>query len=93
MNDYEDTIVKAIGIGGDSDTVAAMAGGIAYAYWKKIPKHIIEHCLNTLSSEMKRLVEDFSEKYIFLYDFDVREDIATYTKNIAIKKGWKIYSF
>lgn len=63
-NDYEDTIVKAIGIGGDSDTVAAMAGGIAYAYWKKIPKHIIEHCLNTLSSEMKRLVEDFSEKYI-----------------------------
>ena len=35
----------------------------------------------------------FSEKYIFLYDFDVREDIAAYAKKIAEKKGWKIYSF
>lgn len=37
--------------------------------------------------------EKISEKYIFLYDFDVREDIATYAKKIAVKNGWKVYSF
>ena len=35
----------------------------------------------------------FSEKYIFLYDFDVRADIAEYAKKIAKRNGWKIYSF
>ncbi|MBR0411445.1 MAG: ADP-ribosylglycohydrolase family protein [Eubacterium sp.] len=31
--DYEDTIRKAISLGGDSDTIACMAGGIAEAYF------------------------------------------------------------
>jgi len=62
-DDYEDTVFKAISIGGDCDTVAAMAGSIAYAYWKKIPEHIIEHCTGIMSSEMKQLVKDFEKKY------------------------------
>lgn len=41
--DYEDTILKAISIGGDCDNLATMAGSIAYAYWMKIPEQIIEH--------------------------------------------------
>ena len=41
-NDYEDAIRKAISIGGDSDTIACIAGGIAQAYYKKIPNAIIE---------------------------------------------------
>lgn len=38
--DYEDTILKAISIGGDCDTLAAMAGSIAYAYWKNLRRSI-----------------------------------------------------
>lgn len=37
---FEDCIRKAISIGGDSDTIAAMAGGIAEAYYKEIPEEI-----------------------------------------------------
>jgi len=39
-NDFEDCIRKAISIGGDSDTIAAMAGGIAEAYYKGVPEEI-----------------------------------------------------
>lgn len=31
--DYEDTIRNAVSLGGDADTQAAIAGGIASAYW------------------------------------------------------------
>ncbi len=62
-NDYEDTIFKAISVGGDCDTVAAMAGSIAYAYWKEIPRHILEHCRNIMSPEIRQIIEEFEEKY------------------------------
>jgi ADP-ribosylglycohydrolase len=39
---YEDCIRKGISIGGDSDTIAAMAGSIAEAYYNYIPKEIID---------------------------------------------------
>lgn len=62
-NDYEDTIFKAISIGGDCDTVAAMAGSIAYAYWKKIPIRILEHCRKIMSEQMRQLVMDFEKRF------------------------------
>jgi len=37
---YEDTILKAISIGGDCDTLAAMAGSIAFAHYKHIPENL-----------------------------------------------------
>lgn len=37
---FEDCIRKAVSIGGDSDTIAAMAGSIAEAYYKSIPDEI-----------------------------------------------------
>lgn len=41
-DNYEDCIRKAISIGGDSDTIAAMAGSIAEAYYNDIPREIID---------------------------------------------------
>ena len=35
--DYEDCIRTAIAVGGDSDTVACMAGGIAEAFYGVVP--------------------------------------------------------
>jgi ADP-ribosylglycohydrolase len=37
---FEDCIRKAVSLGGDSDTIAAMAGGIAEAFYKDIPIEI-----------------------------------------------------
>lgn len=64
---YEDTIRKAISIGGDSDTIACMAGGIAQAYYKKIPDEIYNRGMMYLDSGLKRVLKEFCEKYKILY--------------------------
>lgn len=60
---YEDAIRKAISIGGDSDTIACMTGGIAEAYYKEIPNSIYEKCWSILDIGMKTTIKAFNEKY------------------------------
>ncbi|NLB52815.1 MAG: ADP-ribosylglycohydrolase family protein [Syntrophomonadaceae bacterium] len=57
--DYEDTIRNAISIGGDSDTIAAIAGGIAEAYYKSIPPLITAMVLNDLPAEFRDIITKF----------------------------------
>jgi ADP-ribosylglycohydrolase len=38
--DYEDAVRKAVSIGGDSDTIACIAGGVAHAYFERIPSDV-----------------------------------------------------
>lgn len=59
---FEDTIRNAISIGGDSDTLAAIAGGIAEAYYG-IPFGIYSRALEYLDSDLLKIVEDFEKKY------------------------------
>jgi len=40
--DYEDAIRKAVSIGGDSDTIACITGGIAEAFYREIPEIMIK---------------------------------------------------
>jgi ADP-ribosylglycohydrolase len=61
--DFESAIRLAISIGGDSDTIACITGGIAEAFYKTIPEYIIENTLKRLPSELVKIIEDFSEKY------------------------------
>jgi len=60
---YEDAVRKAISIGGDSDTIACITGGIAQAYYKKIPEYIIKEVRNILDSELLKAVDLFNERY------------------------------
>ncbi len=46
--DFESTIRLAISLGGDSDTLACIAGGIAEAYYKDIPDKIIDQVVDML---------------------------------------------
>ena len=57
---YEDAIRKAISIGGDSDTIACITGGIAEAYFG-IPDPIIEEGYLVLPDEFIRIIADFHE--------------------------------
>lgn len=41
-NNFEDAIRKAVSMGGDSDTLACITGGIAEAYYGEIPEYMIE---------------------------------------------------
>ncbi len=58
-SDYEDTVRNAISIGGDSDTIAAIAGGIAEAFYKEIPPHIKDTVMSSLPAEFREVVTGF----------------------------------
>lgn len=62
--DYEDAIRNAVSIGGDSDTIACMTGGIAEAYYKKVPQYIISEVYGMLPEEMVNIVKNFYESAI-----------------------------
>lgn len=60
---YEDALRKAISIGGDSDTIACMTGGIAQAYYKHIPEEIYNRAVVYLDSGLKKIASDFEVKF------------------------------
>ena len=57
---FEDVIRGAISIGGDSDTIAAIAGSIAEAYYG-IPDPIVKQVRDRLTSEQEFIVDCFEE--------------------------------
>ncbi|GHV80143.1 hypothetical protein AGMMS49944_19340 [Spirochaetia bacterium] len=57
--DYENAIRLAISIGGDSDTIACIAGGIAEAYYKSVPEHIVNNVLERVPPNFIMLLESF----------------------------------
>lgn len=62
-DNYEDAIRKAISLGGDSDTLACIAGGIAQAFYKEIPLEIINTVRKVLPEEFLCIVDKFNQTY------------------------------
>ena len=60
-NDYEDCLKSAIALGGDSDTLAAIAGPMAYAYYKDIPEALIANAKAKLPKWMLEVNEEFDQ--------------------------------
>lgn len=60
--DFEDAIRNAIALGGDSDTIGAITGSIAAAYYG-IPKELIEKALPYLDKYLIKIHDQFNEKY------------------------------
>ena len=56
--DFEDAIRNAISIGGDSDTLAAITGGVAEAYYG-IPQDIREKALTYLDKRLRTIFDAF----------------------------------
>ncbi len=61
--DFEDAVRRAISLGGDSDTLACMAGGIAQAYYKEVPQEIISNIRSRLPEEFLAIIDEFNEMY------------------------------
>ena len=60
-HDYESAIRLAISLGGDSDTVACMTGGIAAAYYG-IPSWLVKYVVSEyLPRNMRDVIGDFDE--------------------------------
>lgn len=58
---FEDAIRKAVSLGGDSDTLACITGGIAEAYYGLVPATLADPTLEGLPEEFKDLLYAFSE--------------------------------
>lgn len=61
--DFEDAIRNAISIGGDSDTVAAITGGIAEAFYKDIPEWAIKGAIIRLPDDIKEVIGYWYSNY------------------------------
>src|SRR5262249_32388179 len=59
----EDAIRKAISIGGDSDTIACIAGGIAHAFYGPLPKEIEYEVFARINDDMELTLERFLERF------------------------------
>lgn len=60
---YEDAIRKAVSIGGDSDTIACITGGISEAFYKGVPEPIADTALSILDCRLRDITTEFLSKY------------------------------
>ena len=61
---FEETIRLAVSIGGDSDTIAAIAGGIAGAYYG-VPDNLRTKALTYLPEDLRDILVEFEATYRF----------------------------
>lgn len=81
---FEDAIRNAISIGGDSDTVAAICGGVAEAYYG-IPTDIRKHALTFLDQKLMQLLILFENKYPPMME-KMHDDMSVRIKRSEDKK-------
>ena len=55
---YEDAVRKAVSLGGDSDTIACMAGAVAEAYYG-MPENLKAKAMRILDPYCREIVEEF----------------------------------
>lgn len=59
--DYVDCLKLAISLGGDSDTLAAISGPMAYAYYREMPAALVSQAINMLPEWMVDVSMRFDE--------------------------------
>lgn len=60
---YEDAVRNAISLGGDSDTLACIAGGIAEAFYGGVPAHVALKVQELLPSDLLAITSDFRSRF------------------------------
>lgn len=61
--DFEDTLRNAVSLGGDADTLACIAGGMAHAYYGTVPEHLATAALASLPAELRSVWERFRDRF------------------------------
>jgi ADP-ribosylglycohydrolase len=61
--DFEDAIRKAVSLGGDSDTLACITGGIAHAFYGPLPEHITRRVYSILDDRLGEVTRDFMNAF------------------------------
>jgi ADP-ribosylglycohydrolase len=61
--DFEHAIRLAISLGGDADTLACIAGGIAQAYYREIPPSMTQQVRTSLDPALLGIMDEFNQRY------------------------------
>lgn len=61
---FESAIRLAVSLGGDADTMGAITGGIAEAYYGSVPEHIKTEVLKRLPNEFIDVMQKFYRKFV-----------------------------
>jgi ADP-ribosylglycohydrolase len=61
--DFEDAVRNAISLGGDADTMACIAGGIAEAFYGGVPQAISTRVLSVLDVHLAGIVREFTARF------------------------------
>ena len=61
--DYEDAVRKAISLGGDTDTMACIAGGVAQAFYGGVPAAIKQQSWAILDERLRNIVREFAARF------------------------------
>lgn len=65
-SDYESAIRNAVSLGGDADTMACMAGGIAEAFYGGVPPVIERRAIGLLDPRLREVVDEFRARFMGL---------------------------
>ena len=61
---FENAIRLAVSLGGDADTMGAITGGIAEAYYGGVPEYIRKEVLKRLPNEFIEVMQKFYQKFV-----------------------------
>ena len=62
--DYLDAIRLGISLGGDADTISAITGAIAAAFYKKVPSELYDRVLAKLPEDLEAITLLFEAKVL-----------------------------
>jgi len=62
-SDYESAVKNAQSLGGYADTMDCIAGGIAQAFYRKVPETIVSETLQKLTPDLRKVVDRFAVTY------------------------------
>ena len=62
--DYESAIRLTVSLGGDADTMGAITGGIAEAFYGGVPEHIRKEVLKRLPNEFIEVMQRFYQTFV-----------------------------
>ena len=68
--DFEDAIRTAVSLGGDSDTLACITGGIAEAYYREIPGWMVKGVWEKLDEDLRNVVCNFAKTAPYFLSFE-----------------------
>jgi ADP-ribosylglycohydrolase len=61
-NSFEDAVRNAVSLGGDTDTLACIAGSVAHPFYG-VPDWIEKQALSRLDAGLRRVIDEFMRRF------------------------------